>query len=318
GPKPEEEEKNAAVVGALESSAAVLEESRELEQPAASAGRKVLATPAARQLARELGIELTAIRGTGPEGGVRKEDVLLARETRAEETGPETAALSSLAKTMAENMSLSKREIPQAAVLDEFDLSELVRFRNDAKEKAEQEGIKLTYMPFLIKALVLALQDYPSFNARFSPETNEIVFQKDYNIGIAVDSPDGLVVPVIKNAEQLSLLRLAEEVQNLAEKARRRTLTLEEIRGGTFSLTNYGAVGALSGLPIIKHPEAAILGMGKISPKPIADGQGQIVVKQMLPLTLVFDHRFIDGGGAGRFMARLKELLEEPLLLLLS
>ncbi len=173
-------------------------------------------------------------------------------------------------------------------------------------------------MPFIIKAAALALKEFPVFNAVFAPETEEIILKKHYNLGIAVDTPDGLLVPVIKNADQKSLLQLAREVQDLAEKARQRTLSLEEIQGGTFTLTNYGAVGALSGVPVIKHPESAILGIGTITKKPVVDGDDQVVIRHMLPITLAFDHRFIDGGSAGRFITRLRAYLEQPLLLLLA
>lgn len=202
--------------------------------------------------------------------------------------------------------------------MDEFDVTELVKFRREAKELAEGEGIKLTYMPFIIKAAALALKEYPVFNASFAADTNEIVLKKYYNLGIAVDTPDGLLVPVIKNADHKGLLELGQEVQGLAEKARQRTLSLDDIQGGTFTLTNYGAVGALSGVPVIKHPESAILGIGTITKKPVVGPEDQIVIRHILPVTLAFDHRFIDGGSAGRFMQRLRAYLEQPLLLLLG
>jgi pyruvate dehydrogenase E2 component (dihydrolipoamide acetyltransferase) len=326
-------EDNAAVVGALETSSAVLETSAEgfVEQPLQK-GRKVLATPVARKLAKDLGVDISGITGTGPAGRVMKEDVQRSAEAAgSKEARPqgqvaleskgrleERIALTTLGKTVARNMSLSKQEIPHAAVMDEFDVSELVKFRRDAKGLAEKEGVKLTFMPFMIKAVTLVLQELPFFNASFSQDTQEVVLKKNYNIGIAVDTPDGLLVPVIKDANQLGLLALAKRVQDLAEKARDRSLTLDEIQGGTFTLTNYGAVGALSGLPVIKHPEAGILGIGTITKKPVVDDGDQIVIRHILPLTLAFDHRFIDGGHAGRFMQRLKAYLEEPLLLLLG
>lgn len=330
------EEDNAAVVGALESSSNVFEASteRSLEQSAAGE-RKVLATPVARQMARDLGVDIHAVTGSGPAGRVMKEDIKQAAETKepkpslaqakapaqggfAQSGHEERIALTTLGKTVAKNMSLSKQEIPHAAVMDEFDVTELVKLREETKELAEQEGSKLTYMPFVIKAVTLALKEFPLFNASFSPKTSEIVLKKYYNIGIAVDTPDGLLVPVIKDADQQGLLRLGEQVQSLAEKARERTLSLDDIQGGTFTLTNYGAVGALSGLPVIKHPEAAILGIGSITKKPVVDANDAIVIRQLLPITLAFDHRFIDGGNAGRFLGRLRAYLEQPMLLLLG
>lgn len=334
------EEENAGVVGMLETSSVVLATSREAGSGApVPAGQKVLATPVARHLARELGVDITQVQGTGPAGRVMKEDIHKAAGLLGgkREDDPSPAAVSSsaasngavpaleervpltqLGKAAARTMSLSKQEIPHAAVMDEFDVTELVRFRSEAKELAEGQGAKLTYMAFIIKAAVLALQEFPVFNAGFDASAQEIVVKKQYNIGIAVDTADGLLVPVIKNADGLGILPLARQVAVLAEKAKARTLTLDEIQGGTFTLTNYGAVGALSGLPVIKHPEAAILGIGTITKKPVVSEDDAIVIRHMLPVTLAFDHRFIDGGSAGRFMQRLKGLLQEPRLLLLS
>lgn len=330
-PEPVAEEDAGAVVGALETSNQVLAASSEHAVAVNGASRrKALATPAARRLARDLGVDINAVAGSGPAGRVMKEDILQATDGPKPEAPPQAApassapgqeervALTTLGKTVARNMALSKREIPHAAVMDELDVTELVQFRQEAKGLAEQEGAKLTYMPFIIKAAALALKEFPVFNAAFAPETEEIILKKHYNLGIAVDTPDGLLVPVIKNADQKSLLQLAREVQDLAEKARQRTLSLEEIQGGTFTLTNYGAVGALSGVPVIKHPESAILGIGTITKKPVVDGDDQVVIRHMLPITLAFDHRFIDGGSAGRFITRLRAYLEQPLLLLLA
>ncbi len=324
------EEENAGVVGALETSSYVLETSSEASQEMQRpAGRKVLATPVARHLAKELGVDINLVTGTGPAGRVMKEDIRSAAPQVVQEVQPTLAPLTTtepleeripltqLGKTVAKTMSLSKQEIPHAAVMDEFDVTELVKFRQEAKELAEREGTKLTYMAFIIKAVALALKEFPLFNATFMPSTQEIVQKKYYNIGIAVDTPDGLLVPVIKNADHQGILALAEQVKTLAEKAKDRTLTLDEIQGGTFTLTNYGAVGALSGLPVIKHPEAGILGIGTITKKPVVAGDDTIVIRHILPVTLAFDHRFIDGGNAGRFMQRLRSYLEDPILLLM-
>lgn len=323
------EEENAGVVGALEMSSHVLEASRETSQIS-----KALATPATRQLAKNLGININEVKSSEPDGRVSKEDVRKFMPRTSLEPTPspdslvpgssrqgaleERVGLTTLGKTVAKNMALSKQEIPHAAIMDEFDVTELVKLRNDTKELADKEGAKLTYMPFVIKAIALALQEYPHFNASFSPETQEIIVKKYYNIGIAVDTPHGLLVPVIKNAQGLGLLSLAKAVQRLAEKARDQVLGLDDIQGGTFTLTNYGAVGALSGLPVIKYPEAAILGIGTITKKPMVNANEEIVIRHILPVTLAFDHRFIDGGLAGRFIQRLKQYLQEPLLLLLS
>ncbi len=326
------EEENAGVVGALETSSAVLEASSEVStEKKTSQGSKVLATPVARKLAKDLGVDITTVTGSGPAGRVMKEDIhqtavpklqdkvqSATPQPRIQGAVEERVPLTTLGKTVAKNMALSKQEIPHAAVMDEFDVTELVKFRREAKALAEKESVKLTYMPFIIKAVTLALKEFPIFNASFAPDTQEIVLKKEYNIGIAVDTPDGLLVPVVKNADSLGLLPLAGQVKTLAEKARDRTLTLDDIQGGTFTLTNYGAVGALSGMPVIKHPEAAILGIGSITKKPVVDPMDEIVIRNILPVTLAFDHRFIDGGNAGRFIQRLRGYLEEPLLLVLG
>ncbi|MCK9526729.1 MAG: 2-oxo acid dehydrogenase subunit E2 [Limnochordia bacterium] len=325
------EEENAGVVGALETSSHVLETSREgSPKRAATGGRKVLATPVARHLAKELGVDINQVIGTGPAGRVMKDDIrkdakqaqqgeqLAIAPNGVRHAAEERVPLTQLGKTVAKTMALSKQEIPHAAVMDEFDVTELVRFRQEAKVLADKEGSKLTYMAFIVKAVALTLQEFPLFNASFAADTQEIVLQKHYNIGIAVDTADGLLVPVIKHANRLGVLSLADQVRALAEKARERTLTLDEIQGGTFTLTNYGAVGALSGLPVIKYPEAGILGIGTITKKPVVDRDDAIVIRHILPVTLAFDHRFIDGGNAGRFMQRLRSYLEQPVLLLLS
>lgn len=322
----EEEEEEAGVVGALETSTQVFEASTE-HSSVEGEKEPVLATPAVRQFAKNQGVDLLSVNGSGPEGRVTKEDVEATLDGAAAEVvmskvqGPtaleERIPLTTLGKTVAENMALSKKEIPHAAIFDEFDVTDLVGFRNEAKKMAEEEGVRLTYMPFILKAVTLALKEFSYFNASFSDETEEIILKNVYNIGIAVDTPDGLLVPVIKDADRFGLLELARQVQVLAKKAIERTLTIDEVQGGTFTVTNYGAVGALSGLPVIKHPDAAILGIGSITKKPVVR-EDEIVIRHILPLTLAFDHRFIDGGNAGRFMQCLKKYVEEPRLLLLA
>ena len=260
----------------LETSSVVLATSREAGSGACPLGRRFW-PPLSPGTWPGTWVDITQVQGTGPAGRVMKEDIHKAAGLLGgkREDDPSPAAVSSsaasngavpaleervpltqLGKAAARTMSLSKQEIPHAAVMDEFDVTELVRFRSEAKELAEGQGAKLTYMAFIIKAAVLALQEFPVFNAGFDASAQEIVVKKQYNIGIAVDTADGLLVPVIKNADGLGILPLARQVAVLAEKAKARTLTLDEIQGGTFTLTNYGAVGALSGLPVIKHPEA--------------------------------------------------------------
>ncbi|MDR4969361.1 MAG: dihydrolipoamide acetyltransferase family protein, partial [Acholeplasmataceae bacterium] len=169
----------------------------------------------------------------------------------------------------------------------------------------------------IIKAVVLALKEYPVFNSSFDHETEEIVYKEFYNIGIAVDTEVGLIVPNIKNADRKSILELAKEIDELAQDARDRKIQLNQLQNTTFSITNYGAFGSKLGTPVIKHPEVAILGMGAITKQP-AVIDDQIVIRDMFPVSLTIDHRVIDGGDAGRFLVKLRELLSDPIKLLLS
>jgi pyruvate dehydrogenase E2 component (dihydrolipoamide acetyltransferase) len=333
----EKEEENAGVVGAIEVSSEVIESSFESYKNEAAFKQKVLATPVARKLAKDLGIDINTMKGTGPAGRVMKEDIYKAKES--EETmvpithqvntaidipklkisgETERIPLSMLRKTIAKNMALSKRVIPHAAVLDEFDVTKLVEFRGTVKELAQNNGVHLTYMPFIIKALALTLKEFPVFNSSFDEEKEEIVLKKYYNVGFAVDTPEGLLVPVVKAADKKGILDISRELQELSEGARSRNILLEKLQNGTFTITNYGALGASSGIPVIRHPEAAILGIGRIGKKPVVNEQDEILVRSIMNISLCIDHRIIDGGEAGRFLNKLKAYLEEPMLLLLG
>jgi pyruvate dehydrogenase E2 component (dihydrolipoamide acetyltransferase) len=324
----EKEEENAGVVGAIEVSSEVIESSFESYKNGSPSKQKVLATPVARKLAKDLGIDINTLKGTGPVGRVMKEDIYKVQESKeaviievpklklSGET--ERIPLSILRKTIAKNMAHSKRVIPHAAVLDEFDVSKLVDLRSTVKELAQNNGVHLTYMPFIIKALALTLKQFPVFNSSFDEEKEEIILKKYYNVGIAVDTPEGLLVPVIKDADKKGILDISRELEELSEGARNRNILLERLQNGTFTITNYGALGSSSGIPVIKHPEAAILGIGKIGKKPVVNEQDEIVIRSIMNISLCIDHRIIDGGDAGRFLNKLKEYLEEPMLLLLG
>ncbi|ERJ11513.1 dihydrolipoamide acetyltransferase family protein [Haloplasma contractile] len=331
------------VVGEIEVSEDVLESSVEAsgDEPKKSSIKKVLATPVARKLAKDLGIDIHTIKGSGHAGRVMKEDIYKAKETsdgkdtssrqaqtvsyntnveipELEISGEvEKVSLSKLRKTIAKNMVLSKSVIPHASTMDEFDVTKLVQFRKEQKQTAEQKGIKLTYMPFIIKALTIALKEFPVFNASYDQKSEELYLKKYYNVGMAVDTDEGLIVPVIKDADQLSILEIAKEIDELATGARERNVSLDKLKGGTFTITNYGAFGSSYGVPVIKHPEVAILGTGMIKKKPVVIDD-EIVIRSIMPMSLSIDHRVIDGGDAGRFLRRLKELLNDPMLLLLS
>lgn len=372
----EKKEENAGVVGAIEVSSEVIEASSESYNNGSSINMKVLSTPVARKLAKDLGIDINSVKGTGPQGRVMKEDIYRVKEKVAsandyynnaateinvkevshtngsqshfnkeaesihQRLGPgeikvpieipmeiqqlkiggevERVPLTMLRKTIAKNMSLSKRVIPHAAVMDEFDVTKLVEFKKELKGTAEGKGVHLTYMPFIIKALTLALKQFPVFNSSFEEEKEEIVLKKFYNMGIAVDTPDGLLVPVIKAADRKGILEIGRELQELSDGARSKALSLEKLQNGTFTITNYGAIGASSGIPVIRYPEAAILGIGKIGKKAVVLENDEIVSRSIMNISLCIDHRIIDGGDAGRFLMCLREYLENPMLLMIS
>lgn len=321
------EEEKASVIGEIEVSNEVIESSHEVKVEAGT--QRTLATPVARMLARDLGIDINTVKGSGEHGRVLKDD-LLKLQTQTAVQAPKVAApkltvtgdvtrvpITKTRKAIVNAMTISKATIPHTVLMDEANVSALVEFRKNTKELAEKKGIKLTYMAFIMKATLLAIKEYPIFNSSYDDAKEEIVYKNFINLGIAVDTPEGLVVPNIKNANQKSIFELATELQELAEAAINRTLKLDQIQNGTFTITNYGALDALFGTPIIKHPEVAILGVGKIHKKPVVI-DNEIKIADILPLSIAVDHRIIDGADAGRFLIRVKEYLQNPTLLLLS
>lgn len=231
--------------------------------------------------------------------------------------GDERQALTGLRRRIAERMERSWRTIPHASAFDEVDASELIALRKVLKPIAEQRGVRLTYMPLLIKLLIPALKEFPIFNASLDEEKREIIYKRSYHIGIAADSPEGLLVPVLRDADTLTLLEVAKQLEHLIEGSQKRTLSIQEASGSTFTLNNIGSFGGSSGTPIINYPEAAILAVGRLQEKAIVQN-GTIIARTMMPLTLSFDHRLIDGGMSGKFMARFKELVEHPQRLMLD
>ncbi|MDV3198391.1 MAG: dihydrolipoamide acetyltransferase family protein [Vigna little leaf phytoplasma] len=217
--------------------------------------------------------------------------------------------ISRLRKTIAKKMVIAKTIIPDVTLIIEMDISNLVILRQKTKLKAEEQNIKLTYMAFIAKAVVIALHEFPIFNASFNDEKDEIIIKNTINLGIAVDTPQGLIVPNIKDAAQYSIISLAQEIQNLSKITIEKKIQLEQIQNGTFTLTNFGSIGILYGNPIINYPELAILGIGKIIKKPIVKNN-EICIADVLPLSLTLDHRVIDGADGGRFLNRIKDLLE--------
>ncbi len=287
--------------------------------------RPILATPAVRALARQMMVDLASVKGSGPAGRITKEDVEKAAGKIASQPSPaadsygpvERIPLRGIRRTVAKRMAEASKHVAEVTIWEDADITELERVRAKQREAAEQQGVKLTYLPFLIKASIAALKAHPYFNATLDEETQEIILKKYYNLGIAVDTSDGLIVFVIKEADRKSILDLARETAALAEKARLRKIDLPELRGSTFTITNYGVVGASYGTPIINHPEVAILGLGKIEDRAVVRG-GQIVIRKIMPLSLAFDHRVIDGVEAGRFLGVVIQHLVAPDLMRLE
>lgn len=321
-------DEEAGVVGELISSQDELPPSNEgqSEQKTNSEKKKVLATPVARKLAKDLAVDIEAIAGSGPGGRIMKEDIRAFAEDQKKAGTFQSDApagdmerrepLSRIRLTIADKMKASQQSLVHTTTLDEVDVSDLVAFREKMKALVD-EDVKLTYLPFVIKAIVLALKAFPVFNSSLDEAKNEIIYKANYNIGIATDTERGLVVPVLFQADRKSIIEIAKETQALALTARENTLTLEHLRGGTFSITNYGAIGGSFGTPIINYPESAILGIGRIQEKPVVK-DGRIQIGHMLPLSLSFDHRIIDGASGVRFIRFLEETLQKPELLLLS
>jgi len=334
-PKKLVEENAAGVVGDIAVSSDIIADSSEhiiITAP----NNKALATPVARAFAKELGVDINLITGSGPQGRVTKEDILAFNNNQPlpsiENIKPmpmptvdplptapllvndEIVKISRLRKAIATQMTKSKENIPHCVLLDEFNVDALVAFRNQTKDYAQSQGIKLTFMAFIAKAVIIALKEFPIFNAVFKPESDEILLKKGINLGIAVDTKDGLIVPNIKTANNLSILELAGKIRQVADETIARKVALELLQNGTFTITNFGAAGLTFGTPIINYPETAILGIGKIEAKPVVK-DGQIVIANTLPLSLAIDHRIIDGADGGRFLLRIKELLTNPAIL---
>ena len=305
-------------------------------------GGKVLATPATRQLARNLGIDLCTVGGTGPNGRITKEDVRAVVERKSApapvaaapaptpvaaalppppafvaSTGDERISFRGIRKKIADNMLRSKQSAAHFTYVEECDVTELVALRARAKKRASERGIKLSFLPFIIKAVVSGLKKYPILNATLDTQRDEIVLRKNYHIGIAAASEQGLIVPVLKNADQLSLFQIAGNLDPLAERARTGKASRDELTGSTFTISSLGALGGVLATPIINFPEVAILGVHKIREVP-AVRNGQIVVRSVMNLSISLDHRIVDGYEGAQFMQHVVGLLEDPTLMFME
>ena len=299
-------------------------------------GRPV-AAPAVRKLARELGVDLAHVKGSGDGGRIRGEDVRRVAASltgavqgeaaargvvdhegrRLQEATPERVPLRGLRRVIADHMVHSKHTAAHTLHVDEADLTELVALRNGAKELAAQRGIKLTYLPFFVRAVCYALKKYPYMNASLDDAAHEIILKKDYNIGIAANTDAGLVVPVVHQADRKTIFELASEINALADRARAGKLSHDDITGGTFTITNVGSVGGLFTVPVINWPEVGILGTHGIQERPVVR-DGQIVIRHMMYLSISFDHRVVDGALAARFVREVADYLATPALMLME
>lgn len=317
--RPEKKESSPAKPGAAAKSPA--------RAPGSKEGEAALATPAVRKHARDLGIDLSQVQGTGPSGRVTRQDVeqfqsgrgkLRAEPTRAaEKPGTQTIPFRGLRKKIAERMSQSKGRAAHYTYVEEVDAGELVRLRRSFLRRRGESGSKLTYLPFIVKAVISGLKQYPLLNATLDEEAGEIRLKQAYNIGIAVSSKEGLIVPVLKNADQKDLLELSDEISKLAEAVRQGKSRLQDLQGGTFTITSLGALGGVMATPIINFPEVAILGVHKITPKPVVR-DGEIVIREMMNLSISLDHRVVDGAVGAEFMHHIIPLIENPGLLFLE
>ena len=294
---------------------------------------KVLASPAVRAFAKEQGTSLQGISGTGKGGRITRDDVrsqvsapapvhtskikappaVQVQASRADQV----VKIIGLRRKIAEKMLESVQRAPHFTYVDEIDMTDLVAMRGQLKGLAAEYGVKLTYIPFIMKALVQVFQEFPTVNAVMNEADLSMIVRGEVNIGIACDTPQGLYVPVIKNVEQKSILELAAEITDITTRTREGKVSLAELQGGTFTITSVGNIGGRFATPIINHPEVAILGVNQIHDRPMVVN-GEIVARKMMYLSPSFDHRVIDGAVAARFISALKNILENPASLLLS
>src|SRR5690554_5638846 len=300
-------------------------------------GTKVHAGPAVRKLARELGADLTRVKGSGPKGRVIKDDVHAYVKSQLQQGGGvavgsgipgvklpdfsqfgevEREGMSRMMAATATNMQRSWLNVPHVTQLDDADITEMEAFRKGQKAAGEKRGVKMTPLPFLLKACAAALAELPQFNVSLDMERKEVVRKKYIHIGIAVDTPHGLMVPVIRNVDQKGLWELAAESAELAQKARDKQLKPAEMQGACFTITSLGGIGGTAFTPIVNTPEVAILGVSKASMKPVWDGK-EFQPRLMLPLSLSYDHRAVNGADAARFTNLLTQLLGDIRTLLL-
>jgi pyruvate dehydrogenase E2 component (dihydrolipoamide acetyltransferase) len=307
--------------------------------------KRVIAMPSVRKYAREKGIDIRQVQGSGDNGRVLKEDIdkfvsgggeAAAEAPAADQEAPKAEAakkeapkaipvgemetrekIKGIRKAISKAMVNSKHTAPHVTLMDEVDVTDLVSHRKKFKQVAADKGIKLTYLPYVVKALTSALREFPVLNASIDDANEEIVYKHYYNIGIAADTDNGLMVPVVKEADRKSIFKISSEINELATKARDGKLSGEEMKGGSCTITNIGSAGGQWFTPVINHPEVAILGIGRIAEKAVVK-DGEVVVAPVLALSLSFDHRLIDGATAQNALNHIKRLLNDPQLLVME
>jgi pyruvate dehydrogenase E2 component (dihydrolipoamide acetyltransferase) len=319
---------------------------------------QVLATPSTKKLARELGLDITTLVGSGRNGLITQEDVqaaaqksrtippksnthsspvptlsqipqsqtgvqaitanhLAAKPAITTEQNVQRIPLSMMRLAIARKMVESKTATVPVTHMDEADVTDIVALREKEKDVLAKKGVKLTYLPFFIKAALIALKEHPYLNAEIDMQRREVILKSYYNIGVATDTPEGLLVPVILDADQKSIVDLAREMQEKAETARQGKITIDEMSHGTFTITSIGSIGGQGFTPVINTPQVAILGIGKIMDKPVVRS-GNIVIRKMVTLSVTYDHQLIDGGEAARFLASIIQHIEDPSLLFME
>jgi pyruvate dehydrogenase E2 component (dihydrolipoamide acetyltransferase)/2-oxoisovalerate dehydrogenase E2 component (dihydrolipoyl transacylase) len=290
----------------------------------------VRAAPSVRYMARKLGVDLSQIRGSGPGGRVLIGDLSthqVADRTEVKqqvlEAPPDYGTpgtrikLQGVRRKIAEHLVLSKRTIPHYTYVDECEVTELVRLRESVRETFERSGVKLTYLAFFVKGVVAALKEVPIVNATLDEKAGEIILHDRYHIGIAVAAPTGLIVPVVHDADRKDLGQIAREIDRLSRDARAGRVHLDDLRGGTFTITSIGGIGGLFSTPVINYPEVAILGIGKVVKRPVLDSAGQVRPADIVYLSLSFDHRVVDGAIGAAFGNAICRRLLKPATLLL-
>jgi len=298
-----------------------LEEKKEEKKSFGVVGRlpeaeEILATPVVRSLAKRLGVDIEKVKGTGPMGRITEDDVVKASgkvtDLTKDQFGPiERVPFRGVRRSIAKNLIASMRTAAFVTGMDDADVTSLWRLREKEKKIALKKDIRLTFLPFFMKAVQHAIATHPMLNASVDEASEEIIVKKYCNIGVAVDTADGLMVPVVKDVNKKTILDLAKELQELSTKAKERKIKLEELKGSTFTISNFGSFGGTYATPIINYPDVAILGTGKISDRPWVK-DGQIVIRKVLSLSLTFDHRVVDGAEAAQFLNKIIQYLEDP------